>query len=77
MKDDSIYPYYLTYLELKLYEGKLSSGALSLMRISGNSFDDFKFRFENDVFFKKRISEIYKAEDRDKKINDLFGENND
>lgn len=65
MKNDSIYPYYIKYLEDRLLEGKISKGSYSLLKISESSFEDFKFKFENDS--KMRVSSI-----RDKKIDDLF-----
>ncbi len=65
MKNDDIYPYYIKYLEQRLVDGKISRGSYSLLRISKESFDDFKFKFEND-------SEMRTATIRDKKIDDLF-----
>jgi len=65
MKNDDIYTYYIKYLKQRLVDGKISRGSYSLLRISKESFDDFKFKFEND-------SEIRTAIIRDKKIDDLF-----
>jgi hypothetical protein len=65
MKNDDIYPYYIKYLEQRLVDGKISRGSYSLLRISKESFDDFKFKFEND-------SEMRTTIIRDKKIDDLF-----
>jgi hypothetical protein len=65
MKNDVLYPIYLRYLNDRLLEGKLSRGSFSLLRISKSSFDDFKYRYENDDKFSTVIN-------RDKKIDDLF-----
>jgi hypothetical protein len=72
MKNDKIYPYYLDYLNDRLNEGKISKGSLSLLKMSSSSFEDFKFRFENDELFHDRIIELHKSEMRDKKIDDIF-----
>jgi hypothetical protein len=40
--------------------------------MSSSSFEDFKFRFENDELFHDRIIELHKSEMRDKKIDDIF-----
>lgn len=65
MKNDVLYPIYLRYLSDRLLEGKLSRGSFALLRISKSSFDDFKYKYENDEKFSTVIN-------RDKKIDDLF-----
>lgn len=72
MKTDTIYPYYLSYLEERLRDGKISKGSFSLLKMSDSSFCDFKFRFENDEHFTKRMLELHKSEIRDQKIDDIF-----
>ena len=72
MKTDKIYPYYLDYLNDRLLEGKISKGSFSLLKMSNSSFEDFKYRFENDELFQNRIIELHKSEVRDKKIDDIF-----
>ena len=72
MKNDTIYPYYLTYLTSRLNEGKISKGSLSLLKMSSSSFEDFKYRFENDELFNSKVIELHKSEVRDKKIDDIF-----
>jgi len=76
MKKDEIYPYYIDYLNDRLNEGKISKGSFSLLKMSSNSFEDFKFRFENDELFHDRIVELHKSEMRDKKIDDIFDDFN-
>ena len=76
MKTDTIYPYYLSYLEERLRDGKISKGSFSLLRMSDSPFCDFKFRFENDELFTKRILELHKSEIRDQKIDDIFDDLN-
>lgn len=67
MKSDELYPYYIQYLNTRLIEGKLSRGSFSLLSISRNSFDDFKYKFESDESFATTIK-------RDKKIDDIISE---
>ena len=67
MKEYEIYPYYLKHLDKRLTEGKLSIGSFSLLRISESSFNDFKYRFENDKEFSLQFK-------RDKRIDDLFND---
>lgn len=72
MKNDTIYPYYLTYLESRLNEGKISKGSFSLLKISNDSFEDFKFKYENDDSFSNKIIKLHTSEIRDQKIDDIF-----
>ena len=72
MKNDEIYPYYIDYLNDRLNEGKISKGSLSLLKMSNSSFEDFKYRFENDELFNSKVIELHKSEVRDKKIDDIF-----
>jgi hypothetical protein len=72
MKKDEIYPYYIDYLNDRLNEGKISKGSLSLLKMSSSSFEDFKYRFENDELFNSKVIELHKSEMRDKKIDDIF-----
>lgn len=67
MKYDELYPYYIKYLNTRLIEGKLSRGSFSLLSISRNSFEDFKYKFKNDESFAIIII-------RDKKIDDIIDE---
>ena len=69
MKDDELYQYYIKYLENRLIEGKLSRGSYSLLSISENSFNDFKYKYQNNKAFS--ISLL-----RDKKIDDIFDDKN-
>lgn len=72
MKKDEKYSYYIDYLNNKLHEGIISKGSFSLLKMSNSSFEDFKFRFENDELFYHRIVKLHKSEIRDKKIGDIF-----
>jgi hypothetical protein len=72
MKNNEIYPYYIDYLNDRLNEGKISKGSLSLLKMSNSSFEDFKYRFENDELFHSKVIELHKSEVRDKKIDDIF-----
>ena len=72
MKNEELYPEYLTYLDNKLNESKISRGKYSLLKISRSSFNDFITRFEKEELFRKSIIELHKSEIRDKKIDDIF-----
>lgn len=72
MKSDPIYPYYLTYLSNRLFEGDISKGKMSLLKISKTAFDDFKYKFEKDELFNKMIIKLHIAQRRDEKIDDIL-----
>jgi hypothetical protein len=74
VKTDVIYPNYIIYLSNRLEEGKLSKGSYRLMRMSSSAFEDYKYRFENDELFHQKQIELYRAEFRDKKIDDIFND---
>lgn len=74
MKNDPIYSYYLSYIKERLDTGRLSNGAYSLFRISKDQFEKFKFYFESDELFNKKIVELHKREMRDQKINDILND---
>jgi hypothetical protein len=44
--------------------------------MSRSSFEDFKYKFENDELFSEKIIKIKTSEIRDKKIDDLFDDFN-
>jgi hypothetical protein len=67
-KKHELYKFYQVYIDGK----KISNGAKKLMKMSESSFDDFKFQYENNVYFKLRIDEIVKSEIRDNKIDDIL-----
>ena len=68
MKNERLYPMFLSYLSDRLNEGKISAGAMALSKISKDSFEEFKNKFEkNEQFEGKQIGSF-----RDKKIDDLF-----
>jgi hypothetical protein len=68
MKEEPLYRYYINYLSEMLYSGKISNGYFSLLKISKNKFDEFKYKCENNTSF-------YKIINRDKKINDIIEDN--
>lgn len=72
MKNDPLYPYYLAYLNNRLFEGDISKGSMSLLKISKTSFDGFKYRFEKDELFNERVIKLHTAHSRDKKIDDIL-----
>jgi predicted nucleic acid-binding OB-fold protein len=76
MKNEELYLEYVTYLDWRLNESQIKKGKWSLLRISRQSFEDFKNRFENDETFNDMIIELMKTEIRDKKIDDIFDDFN-
>ena len=76
MKNDELYPFYLVYLDISLSGLKISNGSYSLLKMSRSSFEDFKYKFENDELFSEKIIKIKTSEIRDKKIDDLFDDFN-
>lgn len=67
-KKHELYRFYEIYIESK----NISNGAKRLMKMSESSFNDFKFQYDKNIEFKKRIDEIIKSEIRDNKIDDLL-----
>ncbi len=72
MKNDELYPEYISYLDWRLNESQISKGKYSLLKISKVAFEDFKTKLENDETFNNKMIEIVRAEMRDKKIDDIF-----
>ena len=74
MKNEELYQEYVTYLDCRLNQSQISRGKWSLLKISRQSFEDFKLKLENDETFNDKIIEIMKTEIRDQKIEDIFDE---
>jgi hypothetical protein len=74
MKNEELYPEYLTYLDNRLLESKITKGEYPLLKMSRMSFDKFINRFENDNWFRGSVLELHKSETRDKKIDDIFND---
>lgn len=72
MKNDPIYDYYLSYIREKLDNERISIGAFSLLKISKESFDNFKYQFENNKLFNDKLVELHKRDMRDSKIENLI-----
>ena len=72
MKNEELYPEYLTYLDNRLLESKVTRGEYSLLKMSRVSFDRFIKRVEDDELFYQSVLELHKSETRDKKIDDIF-----
>jgi hypothetical protein len=76
MKNEELYLEYITYLDSRLNESKITKGEYSLLRMSRVPFDSFRIRLENDEHFRNTIIELHKSETRDKKIDDIFDDIN-
>ena len=74
MKNEELYQEYVTYLDWRLNQSQISRGKWSLLKISRQSFEDFKLKLENDETFNDKIIEIMKTEIIDQKIEDIFDE---
>jgi hypothetical protein len=72
IKNHRFYHLYISYLEYKKEQDRISDGALSLLKISESAFNDFVYDYENNTNFKNIINEIHKKEIRDEKIIDLL-----
>ena len=72
MKNEELYLEYLEYLNWKLNNKQINKGKYSLLKMSRNSFEDFKVRLENDITFNDMIVEIMRIDTRDKKIDNIF-----
>lgn len=76
MKEDSLYPLYIIYLESKMntdvFGKKISKSQFAIFRLSSSSFTEFKDRYEEDELFQKKVIKVHKSEIRDKKIDDIF-----
>ena len=72
MKNDELYLEYVNYLDWRLENKQINKGKYSLLKMSRQSFDDFKIRLENDETFNDMIIELMKTEIRDQKIEDIF-----
>jgi hypothetical protein len=76
IKNHRLYSFYLSYLEFKKEQDRISDGALSLLKISESAFQDFIYDYENSQKFNKFINEIHMQDKRDEKINDILNGTN-
>ena len=72
MKNDELYPEFITYLTNQLNECSISKGKFSLLKMSLSYFQTFSNKFNKDELFRNRVIELHKSETRDKKIDDIF-----
>jgi len=72
MKDLEFYEEYLQYLNWRLDEKQINKGKFSLLKISKSEYDKFIKRLEIDETFNKKIVEMIRAENRDKKLEDII-----
>ena len=68
MKEDRFYRLYINHLESMLEAGKITAGVFSLMRISGQKFEQFKKKMETDKLFETEQIKSF----RDRKIDGIF-----
>lgn len=68
MKEDRFYRLYINHLESMLAAGKITAGVFSLMRISGQKFEQFKKKMETDKLFETEQIKSF----RDRKIDGIF-----
>ena len=73
IKDDELYPIYISYLENK----KMKPGAFKLAQISESMFNDFVHRYETNPDFKEKQDNLYKATKRDITIEEILEEKDD
>lgn len=77
MKDLEFYEEYLQYLNWRLDEKQINKGKFSLLKISKSEYDKFIKRLEIDETFNKKIVEMIRAENRDKKLEDIIEKNDE
>jgi hypothetical protein len=68
MKNDKLYPIYISYLENK----KMNKGSFKLSQMSEYMFNDFVTRYENNPFFREKQDSIFKYLKRDNTIDDII-----
>ena len=73
IKNDELYPIYISYLENK----KMKSGAFKLAQMSNSMFNDFVHRYETEPFFKEKQDNLYKSIKRDITIEEILEEKDD
>jgi len=73
IKNDELYPIYISYLENK----KMKSGAFKLAQMSNSMFNDFVHRYETEPFFKEKQDNLYKSIKRDITIEKILEEKDD
>lgn len=80
MKNDPLYPLYISYLERRVHSDEfgdiISKNKLFLLKMSESYFVSFKDRFEEDELFHKKILKLQTSELRNKKIDDIFDDIN-
>jgi hypothetical protein len=74
MKNDELYPEFITYLNNQLNEGSIGKGKFSLLKMSLSYFQTFSNKFNKDELFRNRVIELHKSVVRDKKIDDIFND---
>ena len=74
MKNDELYPEFITYLTNQLNEGSINRGKFCLLKMRLSYFQTFSNKFNKDELFRNRVIELHKSETRDKKIDDIFND---
>ncbi len=72
MKLDELYPFYISFLEMRLEKNIINKGKYSLLKISESYFENFKKRWDLEETLRSEVIEYNKSEIRDKKIDDIF-----
>ncbi len=68
IKDDELYPLYISYLENK----KMRNGAFKLALISSDMFGEFCFRYESNTIFRDKQDKIFLSQKRNDTIEDIL-----
>lgn|GEM_PF-5250014 len=71
IKEHYLYPVYLNYLKRK----RLSKGAMELIKLSEDSFFEFKLKYDTNENFKEKQDRIQRSIIRENKINILTNSN--
>lgn len=68
IKDDELYPIYISYLEGK----KMNKGAFKLAQMSSSMFNDFAHRYDTNPDFKSKQDKLFTSIKRENKIETIL-----
>lgn len=76
IKNDELYPYYVSWIQDKQLKNRISDGALNLLKLSTSAFEDFRNRYTKSFRFNQLVNDLHKVEIRDEKIADILNGTN-
>lgn len=76
IKNDKLYPYYVSWIQDKQLKNRISYGALNLLKLSTSAFEDFRNQYTKNFRFHQLVNDLHKVEIRDEKIADILNGTN-